>query len=95
MRWLTVSQSNRGPERLPSRRLLRIQRRGEEDHRPSGLLQRGEAPVGDIPAAVANLVEHYESDGDMALHLLRQEQRVPAYAISRSRHSVPVHTASR
>lgn len=47
---------------------------------PRVVVQRGEAPVGDIPAAVANLVEHYESDGDMALHLLRQEQRVPAYA---------------
>jgi hypothetical protein len=29
---------------------------------------------------VANLVEHYESEGDMAVHLLRQERRVPAYA---------------
>jgi len=42
--------------------------------------QRGEAPAGDLPAAVANLVEHYESEGDMAVHLLRQERRVPAYA---------------
>ena len=27
-----------------------------------------------------NLVAHYESEGDMAVHLLRQERRVPAYA---------------
>lgn len=42
--------------------------------------QRGEAPMGDLRGAVANLVQHYESEGDMALHLLRQERRVPAYA---------------
>lgn len=42
--------------------------------------QRDEAPVGDLRGAVANLVEHYETHGDMALHLLRQERRVPAYA---------------
>lgn len=42
--------------------------------------QRGEAPAGDLHGALANLVEHYEREGDMALHLLRQEQRVPAYA---------------
>lgn len=44
------------------------------------LAQRGEAPVGDVRGAVANLVEHYECEGDMALHLLRQEHRVPAFA---------------
>lgn len=42
--------------------------------------QRGEAPVGDLREAVVNLVEHYEREGDMALHLLRQEGRVMAYA---------------
>ena len=42
--------------------------------------QRGEAPAGDLRGAVANLVEHYEAEGDMALHLLHQEGRVPAYA---------------
>jgi AcrR family transcriptional regulator len=42
--------------------------------------QRGAAPVGDLRGAVANLVEHYEREGDMVLHLLRQEHRVPAYA---------------
>lgn len=48
--------------------------------RPQVLAQRGEAPVGDLAGAVANLVEHYEREGDLVLHLLRQEQRVPAYA---------------
>ncbi len=47
---------------------------------PRVVAQREDAPVGDIRAAAANLVEHYERDGDMALHLLRQEQRVLAYA---------------
>lgn len=40
--------------------------------------QRDEAPVGDIPAAVANLVEHYEEWGDGVIRLLAQEERVPA-----------------
>jgi AcrR family transcriptional regulator len=47
---------------------------------PGVVAQRGEAPWGDLRGAVANLVEHYEREGDMALHLLRQEERVPAYA---------------
>ncbi len=47
---------------------------------PDVTARRSEAPVGDVPAAVANLVDHYERDGDMSLHLLRQEHRVPAYA---------------
>lgn len=42
--------------------------------------QRGEAPVGDIVGTVANLVEHYERMGDLAMLLLRQEERVPPYA---------------
>ena len=42
--------------------------------------QRGEAPVGDIAGTVANLVEHYERMGDLAMLLLRQEERVPTYA---------------
>ncbi|WP_165821087.1 TetR/AcrR family transcriptional regulator [Nocardioides gansuensis] len=48
--------------------------------RPRTESQRAEAPVGDIRGAVANLVEHYESEGDLILHVLRQELRVPAYA---------------
>jgi len=42
--------------------------------------QRGEAPVGDLGGAMANLVEHYEAEGDLMMHLLRQESRVPAFA---------------
>jgi AcrR family transcriptional regulator len=44
------------------------------------MAQRDEAPVGDMPGAVANLVEHYEQAGDMALHMLAQESRVEAFA---------------
>lgn len=47
---------------------------------PEVAVRRQVAPVGDVPGAVANLVDHYERDGDMSLHLLRQEHRVPAYA---------------
>ena len=47
---------------------------------PQVLAQRGEAVAGDLDGAVGNLVEHYEHEGDMVLHLLRQERRVPAYA---------------
>lgn len=43
-------------------------------------VQRGAAPVGDLEGAVANLVEHYEHQGELALHLLRQENRVTAFA---------------
>jgi AcrR family transcriptional regulator len=42
--------------------------------------QRGDAPVGDVVGAVTNLLDHYESEGDLMLHLLRQETRVPALA---------------
>jgi AcrR family transcriptional regulator len=41
---------------------------------------RGDAPVGDVAGAVANLLEHYEAEGDLMMHLLRQESRVPAFA---------------
>jgi AcrR family transcriptional regulator len=43
------------------------------------LSQRNEAPVGDIAAAVANLVDHYEEWGGSVLRLLAQEDRVPAF----------------
>jgi len=39
--------------------------------------QRGEAPVGDLAGAVANLIEHYELWGDSVMHLLSQEAAVP------------------
>jgi len=40
--------------------------------------QRNEAPIGDIPGAVENLVEHYEELGDTVLGWLRDEDRVAA-----------------
>lgn len=46
---------------------------------PAVAAQRGEAPAGDVPGAVANLVEHYEQEGDGVLRLLAQEDRVPAF----------------
>jgi AcrR family transcriptional regulator len=42
------------------------------------LAQRGQAPVGDVPGAIANLVEHYEQWGDRVVHLLSQEAAIPA-----------------
>lgn len=42
------------------------------------VVQRGQAPVGDAPAAIANLVAHYEKWGDRVVHLLAQEAAVPA-----------------
>jgi AcrR family transcriptional regulator len=41
--------------------------------------QRGEAPVGDVAGAVANLLDHYEEMGDSVLHLLAQEGRVAPF----------------
>ncbi len=45
--------------------------------------ERDQAPVGDVPAAVAVLVEHYEQMGDRVLKLLAEESRVPT--LSRGR----------
>jgi AcrR family transcriptional regulator len=42
--------------------------------------QRGTAPVGDVPAAVRVLVDHYEDYGDRVLALLALEGRSPAAA---------------
>src|SRR5881394_2175408 len=39
--------------------------------------QRSQAPVADIPGAIANLMEHYESVGPLALRVLEQE-RIPS-----------------
>ena len=39
--------------------------------------QRNEAPVGDVPAAVRILFDHYEELGDAVLRLLADEDRVP------------------
>jgi AcrR family transcriptional regulator len=39
--------------------------------------QRMQAPVGDVPGAVRNLVEHYEDRGDMVIRWLAEEERHP------------------
>lgn len=39
---------------------------------------RDEAPAGDPAAAVRNLLDSYEADGDGVLHLLAEEDRFPA-----------------
>lgn len=41
-------------------------------------MARREAPVGDIPGAVRNLVGSYEEWGDVVLHMLAQERRIAA-----------------
>ncbi len=54
--------------------------------------QRGEAPVGDARGALANLFDHYEEWGDMALRLLAQEERFEEIA-EITRRGRAVHTA--
>jgi AcrR family transcriptional regulator len=39
--------------------------------------ERMQAPVGDVPGAVRNLVKHYEDRGDMVLRWLAEEDRNP------------------
>jgi AcrR family transcriptional regulator len=41
---------------------------------------RDAAPVGDIPGAVANLIDHYEEWGDVVVRLLAMEEMRPAAA---------------
>jgi AcrR family transcriptional regulator len=41
-------------------------------------LQRDQAPIGDLPGAVRNLLDHYEQLGMPVLRLLAQEDRSPA-----------------
>ena len=47
---------------------------------PQIVAQRGGAPVGDVAAAVRNLVDHYERWGANRLRLLSQEDRIPVVA---------------
>ena len=47
---------------------------------PQVTAQRDEAPSGDIPQAVANVVDHYEAIGDLVMLLLRQEEQVAPFA---------------
>jgi AcrR family transcriptional regulator len=51
-----------------------------ESRTPAVTAQRDEAPAGDVEGAIANLVDHYESIGDLVMLLLRQEERVPPFA---------------
>lgn len=51
-----------------------------EDRTPGVTAQRDEAPVGDVPGAIANLFDHYEDIGDLVMLLLRQEERVAPFA---------------
>jgi len=39
--------------------------------------ERAEAPIGDIPGAVSNLIEHYERYGQMVVRMLAEEHRIP------------------
>jgi AcrR family transcriptional regulator len=39
--------------------------------------ERGAAPVGNVPGAVHNLMEHYERYGDMVVRMLAEEHRIP------------------
>lgn len=50
-----------------------------ESATPAVTAQRDEAPVGDVERAVANVVDHYESIGDLVMLLLRQEERVAPF----------------
>jgi AcrR family transcriptional regulator len=38
---------------------------------------RDKAPVGHVPAAIANLFDHYEAHGAAVLRMLTQEERIP------------------
>lgn len=38
--------------------------------------ERAQAPVGDVPAAVHNLIQHYELFGDLVMRLLAEEHRI-------------------
>ena len=42
------------------------------------LAHRNEVPVGDVRAAVRNVLEHYEEFGDQRLLFIAQEHRIPA-----------------
>jgi AcrR family transcriptional regulator len=42
------------------------------------LAHRNETPIGDTPAAVRNVLDHYEEWGDQRLLFIAQEHRIPA-----------------
>ena len=39
--------------------------------------ERGRAPVGDVPGAVENLLDHYERWGGLVMRVLAEERRIP------------------
>lgn len=39
--------------------------------------ERAHAPIGDVPGAVRNLMDHYERWGDLVLRVLAEEHRIP------------------
>jgi AcrR family transcriptional regulator len=39
--------------------------------------ERGRAPVGDVPGAVDNLMDHYERWGNLVMRVLAEEHRIP------------------
>jgi AcrR family transcriptional regulator len=39
--------------------------------------ERARAPIGDVPGAVHNLMEHYERYGDVVMRVLAEEHRIP------------------
>lgn len=44
--------------------------------------QRGTPPRGDVESALKQLVTHYEAEGKLVWHMLRQEQDVPALKVA-------------
>lgn len=52
-----------------------MERAGREEMR-----RRDEAPVGDVPAAVTNVLEHYERFGANRLRVLAEEDSIPVVA---------------
>jgi len=51
-----------------------------EELTPEVRAQRALAPVGDVPAAVHVLADHYEAWAEFSMRVLAQEERVPALA---------------
>jgi AcrR family transcriptional regulator len=52
------------------------------------IAQRAQAPANDAPAAIANLFDHYEAWGALALRLLEQEHLAPIAPITASGRAV-------
>jgi AcrR family transcriptional regulator len=50
--------------------------------------ERSQAPANDCPAAIANLFDHYERDGHLALRLLEQEHLRPIAPVTRGARAV-------